>query len=213
MTTKKIVPLVIIVLAFLTGAYFYPQMPPQVVSHWNAQGVADGYMSKFWGIFLMPMMLVFLYLLLEFLPKIDPKRKNVESFRGKYDDFIIYFFVFMFGIFLLTISWNLGYKISIMKFFAIGFAGLSYTLSKLVGGAKMNWFMGIRTPWTMSNEKVWDDTHALGGKLYKYGAVLSLLGFFSDKYTIFFVIMPLMTISFYLVLFSYLDFKKIESKN
>jgi len=200
-------PVLIIVLAFAVGAYCYPQMPEQIVSHWNAQGVADGYMPKFWGIFLLPFMLIFLFLLFIYLPKIDPKKQNVEGFRASFDNFINVFFVFMFGIFTYTISWNLGYKFSIMKYMAVGFAIFVYFLAVLIQNAKMNWFVGIRTPWTLSSEKNWNDTHRLGGKLYKIAAAISLLGLISDKYAIFFVVLPLLIVSFYLVLFSYLEYK------
>ncbi|MEI6498387.1 MAG: DUF1648 domain-containing protein [bacterium] len=207
MSIKRLFPLFVIVLSFAIGAYFYPQMPSQIVSHWNESGVADGYMQKFWGIFLVPFILVFLYLLFQILPSIDPKKQNLKDFRGSFDNFINIFFVFMFGVYLFTISWNLGYKYDIMRFFSIGFAFFIYSLGVLVERAKMNWFIGIRTPWTLSSEKVWNDTHRVGGRVYKIAALLSLFGVLAGQYAIFFVMLPLIGVSFYLVIFSYFDFK------
>ncbi|MEI8143615.1 MAG: DUF1648 domain-containing protein [Candidatus Berkelbacteria bacterium] len=212
MNIKRIFPIFIILLSFGIAIFYYPQMPPQIASHWNASGVVDGYMSKFWGLFFLPILLFFLYLLFIFLPMIDPKKENVKDFRNNFDNFINAFFVFMFGIYLFTIAWNLGYKIDIMKFFAIGFAVFIYFLAILIEKAKMNWFIGIRTPWTLSNEKVWDDTHRLGGKAYKIAAALSLLGLFTGKYALAFIALPLVLVSFYLVIYSYLEYKKEKNK-
>ncbi len=71
----------IILLSFAVGAYFYPQMPDRVVSHWNAGGEADGYMSRFWGLFLMPIISAVMVMLFLIIPKIDPLKENVKKFR------------------------------------------------------------------------------------------------------------------------------------
>ncbi|OFV67980.1 MAG: membrane protein containing DUF1648 [Candidatus Syntrophoarchaeum caldarius] len=61
MRKSEIIVLGIILFSFIVGIYFYPQMPEQMASHWNAQGQMDGYMSKFWGLFLMPLISVALF--------------------------------------------------------------------------------------------------------------------------------------------------------
>jgi len=70
----------IILVSFIISIYFYPHMPEKIASHWNAQGQVDGYISKFWGLFLIPFVLVGLALLFIAIPRIDPLKANIEKF-------------------------------------------------------------------------------------------------------------------------------------
>lgn len=208
MKSSKAVIIGIIVLSFLIGIYLYPRMPLMLASHWNARGQVDGYMSKFWGLFLMPIISTLMYLLFITLPKIDPMKANVDKFRKYFDGFIVAIITFLFYLYLLTIFWNLGYKFSLIQFLSPAFALLFYSVGILIEKAKRNWFIGIRTPWTLSSDKVWDKTHKLGGKLYKLSALFSLLGLLFPLSAIYFVIIPIITFSLYLFVYSYLEFQK-----
>ncbi len=98
----------IILLSFAIGVYFYPQLPEQMASHWNDQGEVDGYMSKFWGAFLLPFILLGVFLFLAIIPRIDPLKSNIEKFRKYFDGFIVLFSLYFLYIYGLTIAWNLG---------------------------------------------------------------------------------------------------------
>jgi len=100
--------LVICVMFFAMALYFYPQFPEKVASHWNAGGEVDGYMPKFWGVFLFPLISVFLAILFILIPLIDPLKSNIEKFRHYYDRFIIIVMLFFLYIYILTILWNTG---------------------------------------------------------------------------------------------------------
>jgi len=104
----NIIALGIILISFLLGIYLYPSMPEQMASHWNAQGEVDDYMSKFWALFLMPLMSLGLLLLFLVIPKIDPLKQNIEKFRKYFDGFIVLMLGFLFYVYLLTIFWNLA---------------------------------------------------------------------------------------------------------
>jgi len=84
---------------------------------------------------------------------------------------------------------------------------LFYYAGILIQNAKRNWFIGIRTPWTLSSEGVWEKTHKLGSKLFKIAAVLILLTLFAPDYFLYSVFL-LIAFSLYLVLYSYLEFRK-----
>ncbi len=84
------------------------------------------------------------------------------------------------------------------------FIGLGY----LIEHAEPNWFVGIRTPWTLSSERVWKKTHALGGTLFKIAGILAMIGVVFGKYSIWFVIVPILAVSVYLVIYSYREFGK-----
>jgi len=86
---NKIAILGIILLSFLLGVYLYPQMPEKMASHWDFQGQVDGYMPRFWGLFLMPFISSGLFLLFVLIPKIDPLKANIKKFRSHFDRFIL----------------------------------------------------------------------------------------------------------------------------
>jgi uncharacterized membrane protein len=208
MRKSEIAILGIILLSFILSAYFYPQMPEQVASHWNAQGQVDGYMSKSWGLFFIPFVLVGLALLFLAIPRIDPLKVNIEAFRKYYDGFVILFFVFMLAIHFQVILWNIGLQISPNVVMPIALGLLFFYAGILCENAKRNWFVGIRTPWTLSSDRVWDKTHQIGGKLFKVAGVITFLGVFFQNYALFFIVAPVLVVVVYTVVYSYVEYQK-----
>jgi uncharacterized membrane protein len=205
---SEIIILVIILISFAIGIYLYPGMPGKMASHWNYKGEVDGYMPKFWGLFLMPFLSLGLLFLFILIPRIDPLKENIEKFRKYFDRFIILIIIFLFYLYLLTILWSLGRKFDMIQVLVPAFGVIFYYAGVLTENAKKNWFIGIRTPWTLSNEKTWDKTHEVGGKLFKAAAIVSFLGIFFSKYAIFFVIIPAIGVSIYTVIYSYFIYQK-----
>jgi len=149
-----------------------------------------------------------LFLLFILIPKIDPLKQNIEKFRKYFDGFIVLIISFLFYLYLLTIFWNLGIRFNMTQFLVPAFAVLFYYCGILVENAKRNWFIGIRTPWTLSSEKVWDKTHRLGGKLFKICGLIILFGIFLQGYAIFFVFVPVLLVAGYTVVYSYFEYQK-----
>jgi len=197
-----------ILLSFLIGIYLYPKMPEQMASHWNAQGQVDGYVSKFWGLFLMPFISLALFLLFILIPKIDPLKANIEKFRKYFDGFIIFTILFLFYLFTLTIFWNFGVKFSMNQVLPPAFGILFFYCGILIEKAKRNWFIGIRTPWTLSNDKVWERTHKIGGKLFKVVGIIAFLGIIFPNYAFFLILFPVIAVSIYTVVYSYFEYRK-----
>ena len=208
MKRTELFVLIAVIISFVIGIYLYPQMPEQMASHWNAQGNVDGYMSRFLGVFLMPFVFVGLALLFITIPNIDPLKKNIEGFRKYYDGFIIIFFIFMLLVYVQTILWNLGTEISPNIVIPIGLGFLFYYIGILFENAKRNWFIGIRTPWTLSSEKVWNKTHKIGSKMFKIAGIIVLTGFLFQKYIIYFTMVPVLFVAFYLVIYSHVEYQK-----
>jgi len=183
-----------------------------MASHWNIQGQVDGYMPKFWGLFLMPFISLAMFLLLILIPKIDPLKENIEKFRKYFDGFIILITLFLFYLYLLTIFWSLGYRFDMSRFLVPALGILFYYCGVLIEKSKRNWFIGIRTPWTLSSDRVWDKTHQLGGKLFKLAGIIALLGIFFPSYSFFIVLIPVIAASIYTVVYSYLEFRKEKAE-
>jgi uncharacterized membrane protein len=208
MRKKQIIIFAIIFTSFIIGLFLYQKMPEKMASHWDFRGEVDDYLSRFWGLFLMPLLSLGLFLLFLFIPRMDPLKENVEKFRKYFDNFIVLVILFLFYLYLLTIFWNLGKRFSLIQFLAPALAVLFYYAGVLVTNAKMNWFIGIRTPWTLSSERVWEKTHKIGGKLFKVVGIISLLGIIFPRQAIFFILFPVIFVAFYSFVYSYLEYKK-----
>lgn len=208
MRKSSIVSSAIILVHFLIGIYFYPQMPEQMATHWNIRGEVNGYLPKFWVLLLTPLISVGIFLLFLAIPKIDPLKHNIEKFRKNYDGLVLSVLVFLLFLDSLVISWNAGVRFSMFQALAPAIGILFYYLGVLTENAKRNWFIGIRTPWTLSNESVWDKTHRVGGKLFKICGILATLGFVSEELTLFFILAPLITVCVYLTAYSYFEYQR-----
>lgn len=209
MEKKTIAAIVLLIsFSFLSSAYFYNLLPDRVASHWNAQGQVDGTMPKGFSLFFTPAVLLILIVFLAVMPRVDPLKKNIEKFRGDYDRFIVLFAAFLVYVHLLTITWNLGYHFEMGAALSPALGVLFYYVGVLVEKSRRNWFIGIRTPWTLSSDNVWKKTHEVGGKLFKISGAIATLGVFFPGYMLYFVLVPVLAVAAYLVVYSYLEYKK-----
>lgn len=112
MTTKttSIIALGLIAVAAIAGLVLWNQLPDQMASHWNANDEVDGTMPKFWGVFLMPLVTLGIFVLFILIPNIDPLKANVAEFRETFNLFIVFFAAFILYIHALTLAWSLGYN-------------------------------------------------------------------------------------------------------
>ncbi|MCK5490224.1 MAG: SdpI family protein [Candidatus Pacebacteria bacterium] len=208
MKNQKTIFLGIVAVLFIIGVILYPSMPEQMASHWNEKGEVNGYMSKFWGVFFTPFLSLGLIGIFLLIPKIDPLKSNIEKFRRYYDEFIVLVLLFLSYVHLLTIFWNLGYRFNMTTMIFLMIAPLFYYSGILMENAKRNWFIGIRTPWTLSSETVWDKTHKIGGKLFKLCGALVIPGILFEKHALLFIIFPIILTSIYLFAYSYFEYQK-----
>jgi uncharacterized membrane protein len=201
-----------VIISIAAGVLLYPTMPERVASHWNMHGEADGYSSKALGIFLLPALSALLLFFFMLIPKIDPLGKNIESFRKYYDGFILSFTGFMSYVYILTLLWNMGARFNMSQALSPAFGALFYYLGILTENAKRNWFVGIRTPWTMSSDAVWDKTHRRSGKLFKAAGIIALLGALIPEYAILLMIVPVISVAAYSVVYSYVVYSRQNKK-
>jgi len=201
----------IIILSFVIAAYAYNTIPGNIVaSHWNFKGEVNGYMPKFWGLFLMPIISVALFLLFLAIPKIDPLKKNIDKFRNYYNSLIFIILLFFFYIFLLTIIANFGYQFN-MNYALIPALGILFIfIGAIMKKMKRNWFMGIRTPWTISNDEVWKKTHDLGSVLFILAGIAAIVGIFFQEYLWWFILVPILVAAIVPVVYSYIIWRKIK---
>ena len=163
--------IIMVVISWLIGGWAYAYAPDIVPIHWNLEGKADNFASKDIGLFLLPIINTGLYFFLLVIPKIDPNSEQVrQSFRS--------FQWIRFGTHALLASIMGWTTLSIIDFivvkpdliFAIIALFLAF-LGRVMAHVKQNYFVGVRTPWTLSNEKVWADTHRFTSPLWFYSGI------------------------------------------
>jgi uncharacterized membrane protein len=200
--------LMIIFLSFIVGIILYPRLPNEMASHWNVQGRVDGYMPKFWGVFLMPLISSIMFFLFVFLPKTDPIKENIKKNQKYFSIFINSIFIFLFYIYILTLLFNLGYRFDLVSFLIPALAALFYSVGLFMEKIKRNYFFGFRTPWALVNDENWYKTNRLGGKLFQAAALISLLGLVFPKLAFYFFLTPLIIFLLITFIYSYLLFKQ-----
>jgi len=176
MRKLQLLAIALAALSFITAYAAYPYMPEKMASHWDINGEVNGHMGRDAGTYFMPVLAVAMLALFLVLPRIDPLRKNYAQFQGEYDGMVAIILAFLYYIYLLTLAYNAGCSFNLMQLLAPAFGALFIYTGVVLGKAKQNWFVGIRTPWTLSSEKVWNKTHAMGSKLFMAAGIVALLG-------------------------------------
>jgi len=211
MTTKttSTIALTIIGLALLAGAILWEKLPDQMASHWNVNDEVDGTMPKFWGVFLMPIITLGMLALFLVLPGMDPLKANIAQFRESFNLFIVLIVAFMLYTHGLTLAWSLGYQDFKMSAAMLPFMGVLFiTIGFMLRKAKRNFFIGIRTPWTLSSDSVWDKTHQVGSVLFMVSGAMAIIGgFFGGTAAFWLMFAPLIGSSLFLVVYSYVLYR------
>ena len=160
---------------------------------------------------MLPIVSLGLGALFYYLPKIEPK-KNIYKFKSQYTGFMNVTLLFMLFMNSITIAINMGIKLDLNRFLALGIGILFYLCGVYMKDAKQNWVFGIRTWWTLSNETVWDKTHKIGSKLMKACGIIALAGALIPQYAIILILVPLIGVTIYLIYYSQTEYGKVTAR-
>jgi len=175
---RKWYPWIVVGVTIGFTAAVWNRLPERLPTHWNAEGEVDGWSSRTTAAWMMPAILVITALVLPWLPRIDPRRANYEKFRSTYDIAIAGILSMMAVIHMAVLGAALGWPIRIERAVPVLIGALFVLIGNMMPRARSNWLFGIRTPWTLSNDRVWERTHRLGGILFvACGIVLMLVAF------------------------------------
>jgi uncharacterized membrane protein len=208
---KKEWYIIILILATLAfGIYLYPQLPDKIPTHWNFQGEVDGWSGKAFGVFFFPLLNLILYPLMILLPRIDPRRQNYIYFSRAYAVIRVTLHFFFAIIYVISLLAALGYPLEIsfiVKFFV---SLLFVVLGNYMGKIKHNYFVGIKTPWTLANEEVWYKTHRLAAPLWVAAGILGMvLSFFQQIWASYIMFGSIIVIVVIPMVFSYLFYRQL----
>ena len=144
---------VVAAVALALGVWAWPRLPARVPTHWNIHGVPDWYSSRLVAVLLMPGIVLALNGLFRILPLLDPRRVNYEKFQDTY--WLIAN--------ALVIASGPGVPVAMARLMPVGIGLLFIVLGNSLARVQPTWFVGIRTPWTLSSDTVWRKTHRTGG--------------------------------------------------
>ena len=161
----------LIIAAFIASAWLYPRLPDRVPTHWNLHGDVDGYGGRLEAVFLLPLAVLGVWLLLRWLPRIDPRRENWEKFWPTFEIALNTIVTVLLVIHFVVLASAMGAPLRINQVITLVTGVALAVVGNLLPRARPNWWFGIRTPWTLSNDRVWERTHRLGGYVMMVGGL------------------------------------------
>lgn len=211
---KHILPLIIFAATVAGWLIFYPQMDERIPIHFGPDGQADRYAPRLEAMISMLATMAAIYLLLLFLPKIDPRRRNYRYFSRSYywiQTAVLFFFA---AINFMAIVGGMGYDVPVAHLTQILLGFLFIILGNFTQSVKPNFFLGIRTPWTLSNETVWRKTHRVGAKvMIAAGLAFFLSAFLPAAWPFFVTIALIVILTVFPFAYSYWLYRKLDKSD
>jgi len=177
---QVLLPVIVALLPMVFGIAVYRQLPPQLPTHWNFSGTIDGYSSKAFAVFGLPLMMGGVTLLVPLLLSMDPKNANMSAALKKLVVWICPVMSFVMTNAILLIG--LGYSIPVPLIVCVLVGLMLMAIGNYLPKTKQSYTMGIRLPWTLHSEENWNRTHRLAGKLWMLGGLLMILCGFLTQY-------------------------------
>lgn len=173
-TKPRWIELVLLAAPFVALAVLWPDLPARIPTHWGVSGQVDGWSSRAFGALLLPVVNVAAYLLLLFLPVLDPRMKkgvegNTLAVLGIVRLSMVALLAFMFGV---QMAVALGVPIDSGRLIINGLLVFFLVMGNFFGSLRPNYFVGIRTPWTLESPATWRATHRVGGRILVFGSLL-----------------------------------------
>jgi len=208
-TNSEIIILLLALIPSIYLAFIWNELPEKVPMHWNIKGEIDRYGSKQQLIWLSLLLPLSTYFILSIIPKIDPKNQ-LAKMGNKYESFKFFFVMFMSLVSGVIIYASYSGSIFSPKYILIAVSGLFMILGNYMKTLKPNYFVGIRTPWTLENKEVWKKTHYIASYLWFFGGLISMLAafFLPQKAAFYFFMLVTAIIAIFPMVYSYLIFQK-----
>ncbi len=192
---RRWLPVAFILVALGLSAALYSRLPDPMPVHWGVSGEPDRFGSRFQGAFLMPIIMVALFALMQWLPSVDPRAKNIAKFRDSYDLIIGGLLAFMTILHIVALGSALGWNVNPTSIVLASLGALFVLLGNQLPRARSNFIFGIRTPWTLSSDAVWTRVHRVGGYAMVAGGLVTIAAAFLPPATGLAVALPSLLLS------------------
>jgi uncharacterized membrane protein len=208
MTRRWIAPVVVLAMLAFT-AVVYGSLPERVPTHWNLRGEVDGWSGRRMGALLMPGLALGVWLLLPVLRRIDPRSAHYERFDATFWLVVNLLVVFFGAMHVLMLGAALGWPVDMSRAVLVMVGLMFATLGNYLPRVKSNWWMGVRTPWTLESETVWRSTHRVAGVTFVAGGLVAVVAALLPTELAFGLAMAgLMLAAFVPVVYSYVAYRR-----
>jgi uncharacterized membrane protein len=167
--------LVFALVTLIFSAVVLNDLPEQVPTHFNVQGEPDDWSSRIFAAFMIPVVSMLLVVLFNVFPKISPRRQNLDRFSDTYWLIANASIAFLGALHVLVLGRALGWPVDISSATLLGVGIMFMIIGNVLPRTRSNWWMGIRTPWTMESDDVWRATHRLAGKTFMIGGAFTVI--------------------------------------
>lgn len=169
--------LFLLLLPFVLIAMYWNQIPEEIAMHWNSRGEIDRWGEKGFDVFFLPLISLGVYLLMIAIPYIDPKRKSENQQKGL-RAFRLIIPLLLTGIFLVVLLQWIGVNFEVGKAIGLVITVFFLIIGNYLQSLRPNYFIGLRTPWTLESEDIWRKTHRLGSKVWVTCSLIMLVVWF-----------------------------------
>ena len=173
---RKWYPVLLVVIMAAASVIAYPRLPERVPIHWDLHGQTNRWQSRGHAVLFLPIAAVVLWGVLRALPSIDPRRANYSKFQPTYEFMVGATLTVIALIHLAVLASGIGMPIAIHRVIPIALGIILVAIGNQLPRARSNWWFGIRNPWTLSNDRVWERTHRVGGYLMMAAGVVMIVG-------------------------------------
>ena len=206
---RRLIRIMMVLVAVGTSLVAYTGLPERVPVHWNLSGEVDRYGSRSEALFMMPLLMLAIWAILRFLPRIDPLRANYAKFAGSYEVIIDSLLAMMLVIHIAIVLGASGAPDSVTMIVRAAIGAMFIVLGNVMPRTRQNWFVGVRTPWTLASARVWDRTHRVAGYLFvALGLIVILTIPLAPQIGMPILAAGVATVALVSVVYSYLEWRK-----
>lgn len=169
---KTELPLLLVIAGlWIAASLAWPTAPDRIPVHWDMNGEVNRYGGRAEGLLAMPAIATLIYLVLLFLPRLDPGRLNYTKFVGAYTTIRVSVIALLAVIYAVVLLSARGIQVDMNRFIGLAAGAMVFIMGNVMGKLRPNWFFGVRTPWTLSSKRSWTHTHRLAGWVFVVGGI------------------------------------------
>jgi len=206
---RDAVGIAIVALTVAVSLLTYDDLPAQLATNFDASGDPGETMAKPLALALPTVLAAFVVVVFRVLPAIDPLGDNIAAFQDYYDLIAVVVVGVVGYVHLLIVGWNLGYDVSVAQAVVPVLAVTYYVAGVVVEHAEQNWFVGIRTPWTLSSEEVWNETHERTAVLFKLAGLVALFALPFPQYLLPIAVAPIVVVTVVATAYSFVVYRRV----
>jgi uncharacterized membrane protein len=175
-TLRKWYPILLAVIGVLMSLAVYSRLPDTIAVHWDLDGNPNGWLPRAIGAFFAPVFLLVLWGLMRLAPRLDPREENYRRFGEAYETMIASVLLLVLATHAIMLAIALGHHVPVGRLVPALVGALFVVIGNVMPRLRANWWIGVRTPWTLSSDRVWARTHRLAGYSMTIGGLVMIVG-------------------------------------